>query len=58
MAYRRQRSFWEEFRDYLIDEFKGVAKTVAVIIVIFFLIVSLFVGMYQVIIYLLSLPFR
>jgi hypothetical protein len=52
---RRQVSFWEGFRDYIVDEFKAIGTIIGFYMLILYLIVSLFVGMWVVLIYLIEI---
>jgi hypothetical protein len=49
---RKQSSLWGELGEYLIGEMTAVLKVLGIILFIMFLVVSLFVGMYHVVIYL------
>jgi hypothetical protein len=49
---RKQSSLWGELGEYLIGEMTAVLKILGIVLFIMFLVISLFVGMYHVVIYL------
>jgi hypothetical protein len=46
-------TFWEQFAEYLLDEFKAIGKIVGIILLTLYLLASMLVGMYQVALWLL-----
>jgi hypothetical protein len=49
---RRHSSFWEDFAEYLLGEFKEVGKILGIVLLTVYLFVSMLVGIYHVTIYL------
>jgi hypothetical protein len=50
---RPPSTFWEDFTEFLLDEFKAIGKIVGMMLLALYLLVSMLVGMYQVAIWLL-----